>query len=519
MQERTGHGWDARSSLMASELEFRRMLGKLPAAAYTCDPAGLITYFNAHAEGLWGRVPRLYDPVDRFCGSFRLFATDGSPIAHDQCWMALALKADKPFNGQEIVIERPDGHRLATLAYANPVHDESGALSGAVNVLVDISERKRAEDALRHADRCRNELLAMLAHELRNPLAPIRNAVHILHLDDRPSPEARGALEVIDRQMQHMTRLIDDLVDVARVNLNSLTLRKERVELAEVLNAAVETSRPLIEASDIGFHVTEPPEPVYIEADLTRLAQAISNLLNNAAKFTERGGGIWLQARAHGGEAVVSVRDTGIGISAEALPDIFEMFHQADRSLDRPNDGLGIGLSLAKRLVHMHGGTIVAQSEGRGKGAEFVVRLPLAREPSRAPHRARRTPGQTEPVSSRRILVVDDNRDSATSLGMLLRLMGNEIRISHDGEDAVRVAVEFQPDAVLLDIGLPKLNGYEVARRLRQQPRGEGMVLIAVTGWGQEADRHRSHEAGFDHHLVKPADPAALLQLLASVGR
>ncbi len=502
---------------LRGEWEFRRLLEKLPAGAYTCDAEGLITYFNPHALELWGRAPALNDPVDRFCGSFKLFATDGSPITHDQCWMALALRMDREYNGHEIVVERPDGSRLTALAHANPIRDESGKLLGAVNVLVDISNRKSAENVLRDADRSKNEFLATLAHELRNPLAPIRNAVAILHLQVPPAPEMQWALSVIERQMQQMTRLIDDLLDIARITCNRMELRTERIDLNEVLRSAVETSRPLIEACGQNLAIAMPSEPVALYGDSTRLAQVFSNLLNNAAKYSERGGQIWLHAERQGSDLVVSVRDTGIGIPAEMLPRIFEMFSQVDHSRDRSRGGLGIGLMLVKRLVEMHGGTITVASEGPGMGSEFIIRLPAALDHPVKPQRASPDCNLAPNPSSLRILIVDDNHDSAASLGILLRLTGNDVRTAHDGLEAVEVAASFHPEVALLDIGMPRMNGYDAARAIRKQPGGAQIVLIAVTGWGQEADRHRSLEAGFDHHLVKPVDPAALIQLLATL--
>ena len=502
-----------------SELRFRGLLEKLPAGAYTCDPSGLITYYNQHAVQLWGRSPKLNDPVDRFCGSFKLYAMDGSPITHDQCWMAMALKNCLEYNGHEIIIERPDGHRLTALAHANPIHDEGGKLVGAVNVLVDISDRKRSEDALREADRSKNEFLATLAHELRNPLAPIRAAVKILQLKANATPESQSALDVIDRQTRQMTRLIDDLLDVARITSNKLELRNELIELNEVFNAAIETSRPVIDQRGHKLTVEVPAEPIYLDGDAVRLAQVISNLLNNAAKYTERGGRIWLTAAKRGNDVVVKVRDDGMGIAPEALPRIFEMFKQAEPSAGKSPDGLGIGLTLVKRLVQMHGGMITVRSDGPGKGSEFILALPIS---------GRQTPFEGQPVTldgglpvnqttSIRVLVVDDNLDSADSLGLLLRLMGNDVRVVHDGQTAVEAAHEFQPHVALLDIGLPVLNGYEAARKIREQPGGKQVVLIAVTGWGEDVDRQHSRDAGFDHHLVKPVDMDALTKLLLSV--
>jgi len=498
-----------------NELPFRAFLERLPAGAYTCDADGLITYFNQHAVQLWGRKPTLNDPKDRFCGSFKLFAMDGSPILHDQCWMALALKNLREYNGHEIMIERPDGQRLTALAHASPIHNELGRLIGGVNVLVDISDRKRSEDALKEADRAKNEFLATLAHELRNPLAPIRAAVKILQIQS-PTPESLSALDVIDRQTRQMTRLIDDLLDVARITSNKLELRRERIELREVLKAAVETSRPLIEQRGHKLSVRSPSAPIHVDGDPVRLAQVISNLLNNAAKYTERGGRIWLSATRKGNEAVIKVRDTGIGISAEVMPQIFQMFTQADRTVHGSSGGLGIGLSLVKRLIEMHGGAITAQSDGPGKGSEFIVRVPTASASFSQPEILTEE-GATEPTKPIRILVVDDNQDSADSLGLLLKLLGNEVRVAHDGLEAVALANEFQPRVVLLDIGLPTLNGFEAAERIRQQPWGKQAVMIAVTGWGESVDRQRSKKAGFDYHLVKPVDPDVLTRLLQSL--
>jgi len=506
-------------ALAKGESQFRRLLEKLPAGAYTCDSEGLITYFNQHAVKLWGRSPKLNDPVDRFCGSFKLFSTDGDPIAREQCWMAKALTTDREYNGHEIVIERPDGQRLTALAHANPIRDHRGRLLGAVNVLVDISDRKRVENILKEADRSKNEFLAMLAHELRNPLAPIRSAAEILRAKSPDVPEVRWAYDVIDRQMKQMTRLIDDLLDIGRIACNKLELRVERVELGEVLRGAIETSRPLLDASGHDFNVALPSEPIHLDADATRLAQVVSNLLNNAAKYTERGGRIRLTAERRGSEAVVTVTDTGIGIPPEMLSRIFEMFTQADRSIDRSQGGLGVGLTLARRLVELHGGTIEARSEGSGKGSEFVVRLPAIARTAREEPRPDRRSNVLDFSSSLRILVVDDNEDSAAGLGMLLEMTGNEVRTAHDGIEALGAAERFRPDVVLLDIGLPKMDGYDVARTIRRHSWGARTVLIAVTGWGEASDRLRSREAGFDHHLVKPVDIGGLMQLLAGLER
>jgi signal transduction histidine kinase/CheY-like chemotaxis protein len=435
--------------------------------------------------------------------------------------MALALKNIREYNGHEIMIETPDGQRRTALAYASPINDDGGNLLGAVNVLVDISDRKQAEDVLREADRSKNEFLATLAHELRNPLAPIRAAVKILQLKADFTSESKSALEVIERQTGQMARLIDDLLDIARITSNKLELRRARINLNDVLNAAVETSRPLIARRGHELIVKAPEEPIYLEGDLLRLAQLLSNLLNNAAKYTERGGRIWLAAAQKENQVVIKVRDTGIGIAAEVLPQIFEMFTQADRTTGA--GGLGIGLTLVKRLVEMHGGSITVRSEGSGKGSEFTVHLPVADADMEAEPSAAATAGGDDLPASQpsatRILVVDDNHDSADSLGLLLELMGNEVRIVHDGLEALAVANEFQPRVILLDIGLPSISGYEVARTIRAQEQAwaRNALLIAVTGWGDDSDRQLSKEAGFDHHLVKPLDPDALNKLLLMV--
>jgi signal transduction histidine kinase/CheY-like chemotaxis protein len=505
-----------RTPLVKSETEFRDLLDVLPAGAYTCDSEGLITYFNQHALDAWGRAPKLNDPVDRFCGSWRLFRTDGTEIRHDQCWMALALETGREYNGYEIVVERPDGQRRTVLAHASPLRDDAGKILGAVNVIVDITDRKHSEGALKTVDGSKNEFLAILAHELRNPLAPIRNAVQILNREIALAPESHWALSAIERQVGRMARLIEDLVDVARVTSNRLELRKERIDLAEVLRSAVEISSTLVKVGGQEFTIALPEAPVYLDADPVRLAQAVSNLLNNAAKYTEPGGHIWLTGERLDGEAVITVQDTGVGISPALLSHIFEMFTQGEQSQALTLGGLGIGLTMVKRLVEMHGGTISAESGGQDRGSTFVIRVPAVESPLMQPQAEG---SASTGASSLRVLIVDDNRDAADSLAMLLRIAGNEVRTAYDGPEALEVAQEFRPRVVLLDIGLPKMDGHEVAQRLRQEPWGRPMVLIAVTGWSDETDRAKSRAAGFDHHLVKPLDTAHLAQLLDAVER
>jgi CheY-like chemotaxis protein/two-component sensor histidine kinase len=318
----------------------------------------------------------------------------------------------------------------------------------------------------------------------------------------------------MERQLGQMVRLVDDLMDVSRITRGNLELKKERVQLAAAVGSAVETSCPLIEQMGHELTIRLTKHPVVVNADPTRLAQVFANLLNNAAKYNDRGGHIWLTAERQGSDVVVSVKDTGIGIPPDQLTTIFDMFNQVDRSLEKAQDGLGIGLTFVRRLVEMHDGRVEARSEGIGRGAEFVVRLPVVVEAS-VPQREYEEPAA--PKSSLRILIVDDNQDGADSLAMMLRIMKYDTATAYDGQEGVDVAERLRPDVVLLDIGLPKLNGYEACRRIRGQPWGKSMVLIALTGWGQDRDRRRSHEAGFDHHMVKPVDPDALMRLLAEL--
>jgi PAS domain S-box-containing protein len=391
-------------------------------------------------------------------------------------------------------------------------HDLRTAEDLAARAVISI-ENASLLATLKESDRRKDEFLAMLAHELRNPLAPIRNAVQILRLKGPFLPELEWARDVIDRQVQQMTRLVDDLLDVSRITRGKIELRKERIELVAVVKSAIEASRPLIEKQGHELTVLIPPEPIHLEADLTRLSQVLLNLLDNAAKYTDRGGRIWLTAERQNQQVLIRVKDTGIGIPPQMLPRIFEMFTQVDPSLERSQGGLGIGLMLVRRLVEMHGGTVEAQSAGRGMGSEFVLSFPVVAE-----ERARQEGigyGQTATIPSKcRILVVDDNEDSADSVAILLRTMGNEVHVARDGLEAVRAAAAFQPEVVLLDLGLPKLNGFEAASRIRKQPGGGDVVLIALTGWGQPEDRRRSKEAGFDYHLIKPIDFGALQELL-----
>jgi two-component system CheB/CheR fusion protein len=625
----------AEDALRQSELRFRRLIEKLPAGAYTCDPNGLITFYNEQAVALWGRAPKLHHPDDRFCGSLGLFHADGTPIARENSWMAKALAEERDYHGEEIWIERPDGTRVAALAHASPLRDDAGRLVGSLNILVDSSERKqaeamlrgheerfqrfmqhlpglawikdlqgrylfvndaaaeafqksraelygrtdaevfpaetseqfrendhkalasssgvetietlehadgvhhslvskfpipgpdgrpawlggiaiditarmRAEEALREADRRKDEFLATLAHELRNPLAPIRSSLEVL----REIADAPDVYAMLERQVDQMVRLVEDLLEVSRITRGRVELRREAVELADVLRAALETSRPALEAGHHDFELSLPDEPLVVDADPVRLAQVFVNLLDNAAKYTPDGGHVALGAARAGAEVRVWVRDDGVGIPGHVLPRVFEPFTQSAHTLPRAAGGLGIGLALVAQLVDLHGGRIAAHSEGDGRGSEFVVTLPLAARAALPPSEPAPRAREARPAEGRRVLVVDDNRDAAESLAMLLRTRGVDADVAHDGPSALERVRAQAPSVVLLDIGMPGMDGYEVARRMRADTAARDALLVAVTGWGQPDVQSRCEEAGFDQHLVKPVRLEALEALL-----
>jgi signal transduction histidine kinase len=383
-------------------------------------------------------------------------------------------------------------------------------------LLVRTGALLRAQEVRREADRRKDEFLATLSHELRNPLAPLRNALQMVRLAPPGDPGVARAHEIMERQVNHLVRLVDDLLEMARIHRGSLELRMERVELASVVRNALETSEPLITAAGHRFALTLPPEPVWLEGDRVRLAQILANLLNNAAKYTPAGGAIQVEAGSRDGEVVIEVRDTGRGIPPEWRARIFEMFTRGTGGAAGEQGGLGIGLALARRLAEMHGGTLEAHSEGPGKGSTFVVRLPAAVAPSRAGAASAPERGALPPL---RILVVDDNQDAAASLGMVLGKLGAQVEVAHDGSSALEAFGTFGPEVVLLDIGMPGMDGYEVARALRERDPGGRTTLVALTGWGQEEARRRAREAGFTHHLVKPADFDGLQRLLSEIGR
>ena len=430
-------------------------------------------------------------------------------------WTWLQKAITKPLKDITDVARQVMESRDFTLRVNKTTDDEIGYLMDAFNNM--LAEIGRGANALMTADRMKDQFLATLAHELRNPLAPISNALYLLEkAEDRPEV-AGNARRIMARQLKQMVRLVDDLLDVSRITTGKLVLKKEPLELRRIIDNAVEIARPLIESRNHHLTVTIPDAVICLNGDETRLAQVFSNLLNNAAKYTDPGGTIAIGVEVVGEEVVVLVTDNGMGMPQEILPEIFEMFTQANVSHDRAQAGLGLGLALALRLVEMHGGSIEAYSAGPGRGSHFTVRLPLLPVP--LPVAERSADGRQTVCKAQRILVVDDNRDFATSLATILRGLGHQVYVEHDGLDGLRVAEEFQPALAFLDLGLPGINGYELARGLRAQPRNHAVFLVAITGWGQESNKQRAAQAGFDHYIVKPLDPAQLDGLFQAASR
>jgi len=794
MQDHAAQRNDTAHFSQSRDKPFQSLLEHLPVAAYTCDNEGLITDFNKAAVDLWGRTPRLREPSERFCGSHKLFSSDGFPLYHNGSWMAAALQTGRPFNGHELIIERPDGSRTTALSYVTLVYDDAGQQTGAMNLLIDITVRKcleeetigllnhldyererlievferspsfmailrgphhlierantryfklvgrhdivgkpisdvlpelsdqgyldildevyktgksfvgthkeifwhrgndeqtepsvldfiyeplrggdgsvvgilvhgndlteqnrmqqrlvaltdesdrlrrlyetilssipdlvyvfgldhrftyanqalldmwgltwqeakgktclelgyepwhaqkhdreieqviatkqsvrgevpflgknglriddyifvpvigadgeveavagttrditdrkrmeqelasRAED-LTLADQKKDEFIALLAHELRNPLAPVRNGLRIMEITSNDSATNRQVREMMGRQLGHMVRLIDDLLDVSRMNRSKLHLQKSQVRLTEIIQSALETARPIIDEAGHKLKVDLPPEPIYLDADLTRLAQVFSNLLSNSAKYTRPDGCISLTAKVDGEMLIVSIKDNGIGIPPEALTSIFEMFSQVAHNQELATGGLGIGLALVKTLVRMHDGEVWAESDGPEQGATFTVKLPRLMNVS--VHEDCLNPYNVDSSQiKQRILVVDDNHDACESMAMLLKMLGNEVRVAHDGLEAITAADDFRPEIILMDVGMPFLNGYDVTRRIREQPWGKAIIIVAVTGWGQEGDIAQSSAAGCNAHLVKPVNLQELEKLLAEL--
>ena len=449
----------------------------------------------------------------------------GVPLAPEELPVQRAARGEEVRNFEEEIVF-PDGGRVQLYGNAVPLRDRTGTVRGAIGAFVDITPLKAAEaalresqEALREADRRKDEFLAMLSHELRNPLAPIYNAVRVVQRLDAGDPLVADMHGVIERQAEQLTRIVDDLLDVARITQGRIVLRREAIDLGSIVTRAIETSRPVIDAQTHELVVTLPAEALYVEGDPARLVQVVSNLLNNAARYTDAGGRIWITAERHDGEAVLRVRDDGIGIAPEELPRVFDVFMQGASSLDRSAGGIGIGLTLVRRLTELHGGRVeVSSPGGGGKGSEFVVRLPaLSARAQAEKSRAAALAKPRRSTTRRRIVVVDDNVDSANSLALLLEHDGHEVCVAHEGTAAIDAARGFRPQVVLLDIGLPGMSGYDVARHLRVDPDVPALTLVAITGYGQDDDRERSRAAGFDHHLTKPVEYDALAALLGSL--
>jgi len=477
-------------------------------AIFAWELEGPVLYWNRGADELYG-----FDRAAAFSATTHpLLGAENRAVFED-------VKATLLRTGQwmgELSHRTSDGREVRVESRMRLIMDGTERI--VVEADRDVTERMHRMAALREADRRKDEFLATLAHEIRNPLAPIRNELEIMRVAGGNADVIAHSRAVMERQLAHLVHLVDDLMDVSRITRGKLELRREKLSLDAALQAALETSRPLIEAAHHKLVLNIAPEPLYVLGDLTRLAQIFSNLLNNAAKYTPPGGCITVTARRVGREAVIEVRDSGVGIAAEALPDIFEMFAQANRARGLAHGGLGIGLALVHGLTEMHGGTVQAESDGAGCGSLFTVRLP-AQEVAAHEIASAQPAAVTPAVVRRRVLVADDNLDAAESLAMLLTMMGHEVRAAHDGAQAVEQADQFRPDLILLDVGMPKLDGLQAATRIRTFPWGAAPVIVALTGWGQEADRQRSKAAGCDEHFVKPLDFERLSELLAKLAQ
>lgn len=488
---------------------YETFLSNSPDLAYVFDLDHKFTYANDVLLQMWGRT--WDDAIGKTC--LELGYEPWHAAMHDR-EIEQVKSTKQPIRG-EVPFNGTFGRRIYEYIFV-PVIGAHGEVEAVAGTTRDVTERKAAEEALRDADRKKDDFLALLAHELRNPLAPIRNGLQVMRLAEGDADTVATAREIMDRQLSHMVRLIDDLLDVSRITRNKMELRPTRVTLAEIIGSAVEAAGPAIAESGHELKVDLPSAAILLDADLTRLAQVFSNLLSNSAKYTPYGGQIWLSARPAGNEVEVTVRDTGIGIPAHALPNIFDMFSQVDRSIERSTGGLGIGLALVKGLVEMHGGSVTAHSV-EGHGSTFIVRLPLA-APVQAAYLAIAESSGT--ASTRcRVLVVDDNRDGANTMAMMLQLLGNEVLTAHDGLEAIAAAQGFRPEVILMDIGLPRLNGLDATRQIRNQPWGRNITIVALTGWGQVNDREQSRNSGCDAHLVKPVNLEDLENLLQKIRR
>jgi PAS domain S-box-containing protein len=501
---------DAEEALRLSEERFRLLVeGVHDYAIFMLSPQGYVASWNAGAERIKGYK------AEEIIGKHFSYLYSPEAIAQGKPEQELRAAVEHGRIEDEGWRVRKDGQKFWANVVITALRDKEGRLRAFAKVTRDLTDRRRIEE-LQEADRLKNEFLALLAHELRNPLAPIRSALHVLGQAGASPADVRRSREIAERQVRHMARLLDDLLDVALISQGQMELRPEVIDLASVVSRAVEAVRPLIQQRRQDLTVSVPPGSLWIEADASRLEQILTNLLNNAVKYTDAGGRIWLTGEPEGENVLLRVRDSGIGIEPVLLPGIFDLFFRADRRLDRSAAGVGVGLTLVKKLVELHGGTVEALSPGRGKGSEFVVRLPRAGIP-RAEEPLAEDESPSADQRALRVLVVDDNVDAADGLAMLLRLNGEQVRVAYDGPTALMIAREFRPQVALLDIGMPHMDGYQVARRLRQEPATRQALLVALTGWGQLEDLRKTKEAGFDHHLVKPTEPARVEKLLADL--
>ncbi|TAK86408.1 MAG: PAS domain-containing hybrid sensor histidine kinase/response regulator [Betaproteobacteria bacterium] len=481
----------------------------------TIDERGDIESFNPAAEKIFG-----YRRAEVLGRNVKILMPEPYHSEHD-AYLRNYLGTGRPKIigiGREVVGRRKDGSTFPMDLAVSEFH--IGPRRYFTGIVRDITERKRLESQLHErvkelasADRQKDEFLAMLSHELRNPLAPMRNALYLLERAQQDPETMQMARDVMERQMHQLVRLVDDLLDVSRIIRGKIELRRDRIDIGAVVARAVETAQPVIDAHGHAINVSLPERPLQVEGDMVRLAQVLANLLTNAAKYSGSASRIEVIVRGEGGDALIVVRDQGVGIPHELLPRIFDLFVQGEHTLARSQGGLGIGLTLAKRLVEMHGGSVAASSAGPGRGSEFSVRLPLAPEGARADPMHAARPETAAPGARKRLLVVDDNVDAAETIARLLRLAGYEAECVYDGPSALEAAERREPDIVVLDIGLPGMDGYEVARRLRA--RFHRLPLIAVTGYGQDSDRKRSAQAGFNHHFTKPVDPLELERFIA----
>jgi PAS domain S-box-containing protein len=510
--------------LAATQARLSAVLEQMPAGVMIAEsPSGRTVFSNEQARSIFGGSIAA-DAADDYSAAFTAWHPDGREFASADFPLVRALRGDV-VTGAEVRFRRADGRTAVVRANAAPIRDENGAIVAAVTAYYDISEQKQLEQIMlaaraeaETANRTKDEFLAMLGHELRNPLAPILTALHLMQLRGVGAEKERT---IIDRQVKHLARLVDDLLDVSRITSGKIALKKERVELGAVVARAIEMASPLLEKRGIDLVLSLPAVGLPVEADPARLAQVVCNLFTNAAKYSEQRGNVWVTGRQEADQVVLTVRDSGIGIAPEMLPRIFDWFVQERQALDRSQGGLGLGLAIVRSLVALHGGTVSVASGGKAQGSEFTVRLPLAGTRQPAPAIEGLAALRPEPVASAglRVMVVDDNEDGAETLSEALECMGCATRVAHDGPAALRMAKEFRPQVALLDIGLPAMDGYELAERLRNEPELADIALVAITGYGQESDRARSRQAGFDAHLVKPVDIEQLAALVRELRR